>query len=688
MNKLLEKLGLRRARNITTKTTNPILVGNEVQKRIIVFGFLIVLSLSLIIVNLFKVQVLSNEAYIEKLANYTRRFETITTPRGEFLDRNGKVIVGNKISKAIIYYPPSGHSSAEKWDLAQKFSRNFTVDESKLNLSDLQDLYLFLYSDEIKARITEEENEKYKNDEFTTSEFNLLIKNKITENDLEKLTTAQKKGYLVYQRMTLSTSGGMKTILNAVSNDEIAYLAEHNLDYPGFQSYSNWERDYLDDYGLRSIIGGVSSEMQGLPSENLEYYLAKDYARNERMGRSGLELYYEDIVSGNKKVQDVVYSKDGFANPIEVREGSKGDNIILSVDLGMQKHTEEVAKKYIDQEKDNPNRKYFDSVYVVVMNPKTGDILSSVAIKTTADGIQYNDPSANHLDAVIPGSTIKGAMVYLGLSEGVVTPSEEISDAPVKIAGTEAKSSYQNLVSTNAVSALAQSSNVYMFHVAMRVANARYQYNQPLYGVGMDDFAIMKQNFSRFGLGTKTGIDMPMEEVGYIGQSFQGGFLLDYAMGQYDSYTPMQLGTYVNTIANNGIRVKPRYVQYAKNPLTDLVVFENETEVVSVLTDTEALGYVQKGFRECVTDGLCRGVLNHDRYEVAAKTGTAESTFRNNDGEYIMNAPHSLLTAYAPYDNPEVTIACVTPNSMNDLVLNNICQPIANDVFDYYFNNK
>ena len=688
MNKLLEKLGLRRARNKTTKTTNPILVGNEVQKRIIVFGFLIVLSLAIIIVNLFKVQVISNEAYIEKLANYTRRFETLTTPRGEFLDRNGKVIVGNKISKSIIYYPPSGQSIAEKWDLALKFSEDFTIDESTLNLSDLQDLYIFLYGDEIKARVTDEEDEKYKNNEFTMAEFNLLVKNKVNDSDIEKLTTAQRKGYTVYQRMTLATSGGMKTILNGVSNEEIAYLAEHNLDYPGFQSYSNWERDYLEDFGLRSVIGGVSSEAQGLPFENVDYYLAKDYSRNERMGRSGLELYYEDIVSGDKKVQDVVYSKDGFANPIEVREGSKGDNIILSIDLDMQKNTEEVAKKYIEQEKGNPNRKYFDTVYVVVMDPNNGDILASVAVKETDDGVQYNDPSANHLDAIIPGSTIKGAMVYLGLSEGVVTPTEQISDAPVKIAGTSIKASYQNLVSTNAVSALAQSSNVYMFHVAMRVANARYQYNQPLYGVGVDDFATMRENFSRFGLGTKTGIDMPIEEVGYIGHNFQGGLLLDYSMGQYDSYTPMQLATYVSTIANNGVRVKPRYVQYAKDPLSDLVVFENETEVVSVLDDKVAIGYVQQGFRECVTSGLCRGVLNHDRYQVAAKTGTAETTFKNKDGEIIMNAPHSLLTAFAPYDNPEVTIACVTPNSMNDLVLNNICQPIANDVFDYYFNNK
>lgn len=689
MNKFLEKIGIKRARNLTVKTTNPTAVSNEVQKRIIVFGLLIVLSLSLLIVNLFRIQVLSNDAYKEKLDNYTRRFETITTPRGEILDRNQNIVVGNKISKSIIYYPPLGQSTAEQWELAQKIADNFTIKEDKMSLSDLQDLYLFLHDDKVKQRISEQENLKYLNNEYTSGEYHQLKKNKITESDLEELTDNEKKAYIIYQRMIMPTSGGMKTILTGVSNEEIAYLAEHNLDYPGFQSYSNWERDYLEDFGLKSIIGSVSNEVQGLPLEKIDYYLAKDYVRNERLGRSGLELYYEDIVSGNKKVQNVVYSSDGFAQAVEVREGSKGDNLILTIDLNLQAKTEEIAKKYIEQAKGDPNRKYFESVYLLVMNPKNGDILSSVAIKTSKDGILYNDPSSNHLDTIIPGSTIKGAMVYLGLSEGVVSPTEQISDAPIKIASTPAKGSFQtNLVSTNAVSALAQSSNVYMFHVAMRVANARYEYNQPLFGVDMKDFQTLKHNFSRFGLGTQTGIDMPREAEGYVGKNFQAGFLLDYAMGQYDSYTPIQLATYINTIANNGIRVKPRYVQYAKDPLTDIIVFENKTEIVSVLDDKAAIAYVQQGLRECVTSGLCRGVLNHNRYSVAAKTGTSENTYKTKDGEYILTAPHSLLTAYAPFENPEVTVTCAAPNSMNDKILENICQPIANEVLDFYFNNK
>ncbi len=688
MNDFLERIGFKRQTNKTVKSTTPQQTAETIQQRMIIFGALIIFCMVILVARLFYIQIIENDAYIEKLDNYTRRYETITTPRGEVKDRNGNVIVTNKIIKSIIYYPPKFHTNEDKWELAEKFAKNFNTDELKINEADLTDLVMFLEPKEIRKRLTEEENKNLADGKIDNAQFDLLLKSKVTDKDRDALKEDEIKVYKVYQQMIKSTSGGMKTIINSASNEEIAYLAEHSLEYPGFESLSNWDREYLDTYGLRNVIGSVSTETQGLSAETVDYYLAKDYFRNERMGRSGLEAYYEDIISGDKIVQDVVYSEDGFANPTVIQPGSKGDDLIMTIDADFQAAVEDIAKKYINNEKGNQHRKYFETAYIVVSNPKTGDILSSVAVKTDEDGELYNDANANHLDTVIPGSTIKGATVYLGLSSGVVSPDEQIPDTCVKIAGTAEKCSYQNLTSTNAVSALAQSSNVYMFNVAMRIAQASYAYNQPLYGVDEDDFMIMKNNFSKFGLGTNTGIDVPNEEIGYIGKNFGAGFILDYAMGQYDSYTPMQLATYINTIANDGVRVKPRYVLRAEDPITGLTVFDNKVEVMSTLDDVDSLRYVQQGFRACVTEGLCREYLNHDRYSVAAKTGTAETTFKTKEGEITLAAPHSLLVGYAPYDDPEISITCVTPNSMNDVVQNNICQPIANEVFDYYFNNK
>lgn len=684
----IDKISFKRQTNKVVKSTNSLQTNVIIQKRIIFFGFLLVVGMAIILARLFYLQVYSNDDYIAKLDNYTRRYQTITTPRGEMVDRNGKTIVSNKIIKSIIYYPPNFHTATDKWELAQKFAKNFKTDELIANQSDLTDLYLFLHLDLIEERLSESELADIASGKYTNEQYSYLIKGKVTDEDRQSLLDFDIKAYKVYQQMTKASSGGMKVIISDVSNQEIAYLAEHNLDYPGFDSFSNWDRQYLDSYGLRGVLGNVSTEAQGLSSEMIDYYLAKDYSRDERMGLSGLEEYYEEVISGDKTIQDVVYTNEGYADPVEIQKGSKGNDLVLTVDLDLQKEVEKIVKDTMLAEKSNPNRKYFDTAYVLVSNPKNGDILASVAFKTDKDGELYNNAVYNHLDAAIPGSTIKGATVYLGLSEGKMDPLEQIMDTPIKIAGTPLKRSYQNLVSTNAITALAQSSNVYMFHVAMRVAEANYAYDQPLYGIDEQDFIKLKNNYSRFGLGTLTGIDMPNEAPGYEGKNFVSGFLLDYAMGQYDTYTPMQLITYINTIANDGVRVKPRYVKEAKDPITGLTVYENEVETVSILEDQKSLKYVQEGFRACVTEGLCQGTLNNDRYTVAAKTGTAEDTFTNDDGEVVSNAPHSLLVGYAPYEAPEVSIACVTPNSMNDKVLSNICQPITSKIFDYYFNNK
>ena len=689
MKDFLERLGFTRQTNKTIESTTPQQTAQSMQTRMLALGGLIVFCMLIIIARLFYLQIIEEDNYKVKLANFTRKYEMITTPRGEILDRNDKMIISNKIIKSIVYYPPNFHKNEDKWQLAQKFNENFNTDELVANTSDLTDLYLFLHEKEINKSITDEDLAPYGGDKISRSDYDKVRKNKVSDDDRKTLSEDQIKSYKVYQQMTKSTSGGMKMVLSDASNNDIAYLAENILEYPGFESFSNWDRDYLESYGLRGVIGSVSTEAQGLSSETVDYFLAKDYTRNERMGRSGLEEYYEDLISGDKIVQDVLYNDEGFAYTEEIQAGAKGDNLKLSIDLDLQKAVEDIVIRSIESQKGSPYRKYYDTAYVMLSDPKTGDILSSVAIKTDDEGELFNNAAANHLDAMVPGSVVKGATVYYGLSEGVVSPTEQISDECIKIASTPIKCSYQkNLGSTNAVRALAQSSNVYQFNVAMRIAQASYQYDMPLYGVDESDFNKFKENFSRFGLGTLTGVDVPNEKTGFHGKNYLGGFLLDYSIGQYDTYTPMQLNAYINTIANDGIRVKPRYVTSASDPITGVEVYDNKVEVMSTLTDLKSLAVVQEGFRSCVTEGLCRGSLADAPYTVAAKTGTAEATKTLDDGTVITDAPHSLLIGYAPYENPEVTLTCVAPNSMNTIVQGNICQPIAREVLDYYFNNK
>ncbi len=120
----------------------------------------------------------------------------------------------------------------------------------------------------------------------------------------------------------------------------------------------------------------------------------------------------------------------------------------------------------------------------------------------------------------------------------------------------------------NELTALKQSSNVYMFKTAIAIGGGVYRPHAPL-RINPEAFATIRHYFSQFGLGVKTGIDLPNELSGFQGQSTRGGFLLDLAIGQYDMYTPMQLAQYVSTIANGGYRMKPQLVKEIREPSAD-----------------------------------------------------------------------------------------------------------------------
>jgi cell division protein FtsI/penicillin-binding protein 2 len=271
----------------------------------------------------------------------------------------------------------------------------------------------------------------------------------------------------------------------------------------------------------------------------------------------------------------------------------------------------------------------------------------------------------------------------MGLSEGVVHPGEIILDAPIKLMDTAAKSSWQNLGPITDLQALSLSSNVYMFNIAMRLGGASYVYNGPL-NVDVKAFATMRYYYNQFGLGLLTGIDASNEAVGYIGSSTMGGHLLDFAIGQYDTYTNMQLAQYVSTIANNGVRVQPRLVTSAVLSNTDIVSYQNDVKVLNVLENKTIVKRIQQGFRLCVTDGLCSNFIKPLPFTVAAKTGTAENSLITPQGEFV-SSPNSTMVAYAPYETPEVAVACSVPNSWNDKSQTNICQEIIANILTSYF---
>lgn len=647
-------------------------LNKKIDLRLRIFIVTLIMLASVLIYRLYDVQILDADHYENLLEKSQSPGIGMATMRGDFLDRNGNTIVSNKAINSITYYPPRGSTNESEWEVAKNFVDNFDVEED-LNENDLKVLWLFL-NDNGEELVTEEEKEENSRDNLE----NLKLE-RITDEMLDTISINEKKAFKVYVAMGSSTSSQTAIVIEDASADDIAFLSENINHFPGFSFNTNWEREHTGDINISSLIGNVSD----ISSEKLDYYLASGYQLNDKVGSYGLEFEYEEFLSGVKSE----YTLRGRDHHFELnKEGEKGLDLVMSLDTTIQKSVEKTLSETIESTKDNPRREPFKEMHMVVSDPNNGDILGLAAMKRDSKGGYYNEPQSLILDGFPLGSTIKGATVYMGLDQGVMKEGEIIIDKPMHIQGTKPRTSFRNLGPVDDVKALELSSNIYMFEVAIRLANSEYIPNGPLRIENPNDtFNLMRNYYSRFGLGVKTQIDYPREEQAYKGSTLQGGSLLDFSIGQYDNYNALQLNQYISTIANGGYRLKPRLVKEAINRDSQSVVHENEVEILNILDNEKAINRVREGMRRCVVTGNC-GPIQSSKYTSGAKTGTAQDFM----AEYEDTVRHNTFVAFAPFEEPEIAVSCIAPYTYieNGPAMTNLCTSATEKVIDEYMNNK
>ena len=657
-----------------------------VNRRIFIFGIIICLIFAVVSVRLVFLQIRNQEDYAAKLENYSSQKQTDSTARGEMVDRNGKVIAKTVSSHNIVYFPPKDTTSEEQWELAQTFAKDFKVDHKGMTNSDYQDLYMFLHKDEKgnkdsgKNLLSEQEKET-----LTAEEQEKKIRSRITMKMVDELADDDTKdAFYVYLAMRKLPNNQNKVILEDVDSDSVAKLMENKDKYRGFDvNLGSWKREYPYKDTLRDVLGSITSSKQGVPSELRSYYEAMGYSLTDRVGQSGLEKQYEDLLSGTPRVSDISYDSDGTAIMNETSSGKNGYDLHLTIDVELQKKVDAILEDTLKKYAGTTGREKFKKAIVVLMNPQTGEIYAMSGKYLDEDGKIQNYSSGAYLDAFASGSVVKGATVYMMLDQGVQTRYSTEVDEPMKIAGTNTKGSFDRYGAVNSIRALAVSSNVYMFKSVIKLAGGTYAYDQPL---GITDamaqktFKLMRNYYSMFGLGTKTGLDVPNEAQGFTGNTQAAGLLMDYAIGQYDSYPRIQLVQYAATIANGGKKVQPKLVNTATEVNTDYTVYENKTNVLSALPGSkEDLETIQMGFRQVVSGEHAIDPINRLNVQVAAKTGTAE----------VGNYTNASLIGYAPYDKKaKVAFACSVPESAtNDQsVAGNLCAyNIMPEVLEEFF---
>lgn len=644
-----------------------------VNRRIFIFGIIICLIFAVVSVRLVFLQIRNQEDYAAKLENYSSQKQTDSTARGEMVDRNGKVIAKTVSSHNIVYFPPKDTTSEEQWKLAQTFAKDFKVDHKGMTNSDYQDLYMFLHKDEKgnkdsgKNLLSEQEKET-----LTAEEQEKKIRSRITMKMVNELADDDiKDAFSVYLSMRKLPNNQNKVILEDVDSDSVAKLMENKDKYRGFDvNLGSWKREYPYKDTLRDVLGSITTSKQGVPSELRSYYEAMGYSLTDRVGQSGLEKQYEDLLSGTPRVSEISYDSDGTAIMNETSSGKNGYDLHLTIDVELQKKVDDILEDTLKKYAGTAGREKFKKAIVVLMNPQTGEIYAMSGKYLDEDGKMQNYSSGAYLDAFASGSVVKGATVYMMLDQGIQTRYSTEQDEEMKIAGTPFKRSFNTYGTVNSIRALTVSSNVYMFKSVIKLAGGNYVYNQPL-GItnemAQKTFKLMRNYYSMFGLGTKTGLDVPNEAQGFTGNTMNPGLLLDYSIGQYDNYTPIQLVQYAATIANGGKKVQPKLVNTATEVNTDYTVYENKTQVLSALPGSkEDLETIQMGFREVVAGEHAIDPIKSLDVQVAAKTGTAE----------VEDFTNASLVGYAPYDKEaKVAFACSVPESAtNDQsVAGNLC---------------
>ena len=620
------------------------------------------------------VMLIDKDKYNDKLLALTNKSITLnSSPRGRIYDRNYNVIVDNKAINTIVYKKEKGTTNKEMIELAYTVSPHLNLDVSRLTLRAKKEFYLAKYPDKCKKKIKSSEYEKVKQRKLSNKDIEELKIERISLDELNVFKDEDLKTAYLYYLMNNGYTYEEKVIRNGATDEEFAYISENNDKLKGFNTRVDWERVYPYGDTLRTILGTVSSSSQGIPSEDKNYYLKLGYSLNDRVGLSYLEKQYESYLKGEKNVYEAVNSHELRL----VKEGMRGNDVVLSIDINLQKEIDNLIDEAIVRAKSEANTEYYDHSSVIVTDPNTGEILAIASRKIVGDKIIDNVNSIL-ISPITPGSVVKGASMLVGYETGVIKFGEKMLDECVKIAGAPEKcSSVNDLGVIDDLTAMAKSSNVYQFKTAIRVNGQEYYRGMKL-NFNQKSFDTYRNMYHAFGLGVKTEIDLPIESAGYTSVDKASGNLLDFVMGQYETYTPIQLAQYVSTIANGGNRMQPHLLKEVrkatdKDTLGD-VMYTFEPKVLNKIeVKSENLKRVQEGFYAVMhmSGGYGRGYIN-DRMDAAGKTGTSQSFIdTNNDGIIDTETITSSFIGYAPYNNPKVAFMVTSPNSSHANSSNN-----------------
>lgn len=522
------------------------------------------------------------------------------------------------------------------------------------------------------------------------------IKNKIF-NDIAVITNSDRQLLLDHVNSIKQTSAEYYQsvpVIEDLDYNQAILLKIKSYSWPGINVELKSKRNYLlndGDYLVESmshILGYVGKISQN----ELDSYPEKNYLFTDRIGKNGLELFYEDVLRGKDGREEIeVDSMGRVIRSLAKEKITSGSDLHLTIDLKFQKKIEQILKSYLT--KYNKPR-----ATAIVMNPNNGEILAMASLPAfdnqkfiqgfTQEEYEelINDPDYPLFNRAIsgeypPGSTFKLAVGAAALEEGVADANTTVNSAGgIKIDQwffPDWKEGGHGLTSIRP--ALAWSINTYFYMIGGGFHDVEGY--KDFDGLGVERIDRYAQ---QFGFSHETGIDLSGERAGLLpnkawkerekSERWFVGDTYHLSIGQGDILvTPLQIANMTAFFANSGTLYKPHIVNKISNAK------ENKEEQMGgeILNKdfigSENIDLIRKGLRDAVIYGSAQNLQNLS-VSVAGKTGTAQ--WGNNKD------PHAWFTCFAPYDNPEIVVTVLIEEGGEG---SETALPIAKEILNWYF---
>lgn len=683
--------------------------NDKANERYGIMAICFILAFVIILIQLINLQIIHGEEYDKKSQTRLLSGRDIIAPRGNIVDRNGIPIAVNRMGYTV-KIARTGLKEAEKSEMILKLINIFekNKDTYEKNLSN----YLTFNPIAFGPRINKSEKalENWKKD--------MVVK----EKDVELLKTPEdvfkyfrKKFYIddkytdeeAYKIMVIKydmlikgyTAVDPLLVAKDVKAETVAQLEERHHEFPGVLIDIVPQRKYIDASSVAHVLGYIGA------IDDKEYAKLKSngYRMTDSLGKAGIENTQEKYlrgINGQKRVE--VDTNGRLTAELGSKPAIPGNDVVLTIDLGLQKVAMESLKRNIELIRSQADyKKNFGDAFagsVVAIDVKNGEILAlasyptydpavflegpdnSEAQKTIKELLRPDNKEAPMFNRAIqgeyiPGSIFKPITAIAGLETGAITHSDSyITDRGTHVIGgwtfkcMERKYGHGRI---DVTTALETSCNIYFHELGVKT--------------GIDNIDIWSK---LFGLGELTGVELPYEAKGmrankqtkkqHRNDAWRPADTAQTAIGQFDNlFTPVQIANFVSTLANGGKKYNPHLVKKVRK-YDGSTVLEVKPEYVEIPMKEGTIDIVKKGMEKVANaaDGTAERHFRDFPFKVAGKTGTPETGM-----EKFGASSNSLFIAYAPANDPQIAVAVVIQHG----VWGSNSAPVAKDVLKEYF---